>query len=96
MRNVRCLVSNRRTLPWIKAIAAAVLVLVAGIVAWFIELPIGPTTHTQPLVQKFGFLTFLGALAIAVVVLLVQWWREWRIVRDFEEKYGNHEKRDAP
>jgi hypothetical protein len=69
--------------------------LVAGIVAWFMELSIGPTSHTLPLVHKFGFLTFLGALAIAVIVLLVQWWQEWRTVRDFEKKYGIREKRDT-
>jgi hypothetical protein len=50
------------------------------------------TYHTFWLVEfsYVGFLILFGAVLLAAIVSLCFWWREERLWRDFERKYGSH------
>jgi hypothetical protein len=62
---------------------------------WLTEQTFGPGFRASPLVDKFGFLAFVVGLVVAVAILVVHWWRERQLVKDFENRYGKRDQQDT-
>jgi hypothetical protein len=84
-------VTTPRKGSWVKTTVVALAVFAGGVILWVTEQSFGPGFRPIPFVERFGFLAFLIGLLVAIAIVAAHLWREFRFVKDFEQRYG---KRD--
>jgi hypothetical protein len=83
-----------RLVRWVKGVAIALAIVVVSALAWVIQVSLysgGPSA----LVRQVGFLVFLAGLLVALAIVAILWWQDWRITWKVKEKYGSRERQDT-
>ena len=70
--------SDRRPIPWLKAIWIAVSMVIAASFIWFAETSFFSSASSLAVVRKFGYIAFVIGLLVALGVVGFLWWREQR------------------
>jgi len=85
-------VTTPRKGSWVKTAVVAVAVLAVGVILWVTEQSFGPGFRPVPFVERFGFLAFVVGVLVAIAIVAVHLWREFRLVKDFERRYGKRDQ----
>ena len=87
--------STRRKLSWWKTLGLATAIVGAGSLLWLTEVRFIGTRSAPPIVESFGFLSFVLGVVVAIVIAGLHWWREFREIAELKRKYGHGKGKDT-
>lgn len=81
---------RERPIPWRKGIEIAFVAIGSCLLMWWTEARFFGSRN--PIIQKFGLLSIIVGICIALGLVGYLWWKDRREQNELEEKYGAHDE----